>query len=182
MFLTVLHHFSDTTGSGPQDALTVGTDGNLYGTALASGPSNFNGLLYKMTPAGAFSRLFAFPRNTCFAPECYPLGANPWAGPTEASGQFYVLGNDYGPGGYGTVVRVDPSLPPDQSGTLVHAFDGPTGRIPTGRLVPGADGYFYGVTMAGGIEDEGTILSNRVGRIPPSKPSTTSCSRKVHFP
>ena len=128
--LTVLHHFSHETGRSPQDALTLGGDGNFYGTALASGLSNPAGLLYRITPAGVFSRLFAFPHNSCFPPECYPLGANPWAAPTELSGNFYALGNDYGPGGYGTVVRVDPALPPNQSGTLLHAFDGPSGRNP----------------------------------------------------
>ena len=63
------------------------------------------------------------------------------------AGQFYVLSHDYGPppGGYGAVVRVDPS----GAGHLVHAFSGgPDGGSPHLALTPGADGFLYGLTSA----------------------------------
>jgi hypothetical protein len=61
------------------------------------------------------------------------------------AGQFYVLGHDWGPppGGYGSVVRVDPS----GAGHLVHGFSGgPDGGSPHVALTPGTDGFLYGLT------------------------------------
>ena len=124
----------------PTDALTFGSDGSLYWTDFV------NSALRRMTPGGvpsSPSTVFTFPNTGCGGRECYPLGGRPWARPTEVAGQFYVLSHDYGPppGGYGAVVRVDPS----GAGHLVHAFSGgPDGGSPHLALTPGADGFCTG--------------------------------------
>ncbi len=145
--LQVLHNFfvSPATDRSPTDALTLGSDGNLYGTFNAGGDSNPAGAIFRLTPADEYSRAFTFPWNQCAEPECYPLGANPWAAATEANGNLYVLGAHYGPspGGYGTVVRVDST----GVGHLVHAFSGGSdGGYPHRALTLGGDGYLYGLT------------------------------------
>ncbi len=153
--LTVLHHFSSETGKHIQDTLTLGSDGNLYGTSIASGISNLAGLLFRITPAGEYSRVFTLPYDQCGGPECYPLGANPWAGPTEVGGAFYVLTNHAGPppGGYGSIVRVEPSV----AGTLIHGFSGGSdGGHPHRALVSGAGGFLYGLT--GGANQTGPTI------------------------
>jgi uncharacterized repeat protein (TIGR03803 family)/VCBS repeat-containing protein len=151
--LTVLDDFSPEKGLAPQDGLTA-SDGHLYGTSIASGPSNPAGALFRIAPGGGISRVFTFPWDGCADPQCYPQGANPWAAPTEVSGQFYVLGHDYGLGGGGTIVRADP----DGTGTLLHDFSGSNGSAPHRGLAPGADGALYGLTRGGGSQDMGTIF------------------------
>ena len=151
--LTVLDHFSPAKGFSPQDSLTL-SGGYLFGTALTSGTSNPAGALFRIAAGGTISRVFTFPWRLCPDPQCYPLGANPYAAPTVVSGSFYLLGHDYGKGGGGTIVRVTAS----GSGTLVRDFSGLNGRGPNRAMVLGADGSLYGVTRAGGTHDMGTIF------------------------
>jgi uncharacterized repeat protein (TIGR03803 family) len=150
---TVLDDFSPEKGSGPQDALTL-IDGYLYGTSIASGGANPAGALFRIAPGGTIWRVFTFPWDSCADPQCYPLGANPWAAPTDASGHFYVLGHDYGGGGAGTIVHVNP----DGTGILLHDFSGSDGSAPHRGLARGADGALYGVTRGGGSQDMGTVF------------------------
>ena len=42
--------------------------------------------------------------------------------------------------------------------TTIRSFNGPTGQAPTEALTRGNDGTFYGVTSAGGLNDEGTVF------------------------
>jgi uncharacterized repeat protein (TIGR03803 family) len=59
--LTVLHAFSgDWDGRSPQAALVQATDGALYGTAARDGPSS-TGTVFRVTAAGDFEVLYAFP-------------------------------------------------------------------------------------------------------------------------
>jgi len=41
---------------------------------------------------------------------------------------------------------------------ILHAFHGSDGRSPNGELLPGSDGNFYGTTMRGGTNDDGTVF------------------------
>lgn len=151
--LTVLDHFSAAKGSSPQDSLTP-SGAYLYGTSVASGTTNPAGALFRIAPGGTISRVFTFPWRSCPDLLCYPLGANPHAAPTVVSGNFYLLGHDYGKSGAGTIVRVTST----GLGTLIRDFSGSNGRGPNRALVLGADGSLYGVTRAGGTHDKGTIF------------------------
>ena len=81
-------------------------------------------------------------------------GASPYAGLVQATdGNFYgttYAGGTSGncQGGCGTVFRITPA------GTLttLHSFDWYDGASPTGALVQGNDGNFYGTTYGGGAE------------------------------
>lgn len=78
--LTTLHRLSNTDGhgTGPTAALTLGPDGNFYGTTEYGGAGETgylysgNGTVFVMTPAGQVTTLYKFP--TAFD------GANPYAG------------------------------------------------------------------------------------------------------
>ena len=50
--ITTLVSFNGTNGSGPEDALIMGSSGNLYGTTLSGGASNV-GTVFELTPAAA---------------------------------------------------------------------------------------------------------------------------------
>ena len=88
-------------------------------------------------------------------------GASPYAGLMQATdGNFYgttYAGGTSGncQGGCGTVFRITPA------GTLttLHSFDWYDGASPTGALVQGNDGNFYGTTYGGGAEPRvGTVF------------------------
>ena len=59
--LTILHNFvgAPNDAAYPRSGLTLGSDGNLYGTTLNGGKAN-GGTIYKLTPAGVFTILYNF--------------------------------------------------------------------------------------------------------------------------
>ena len=57
---------------------------------------------------------------------------------------------------------------PEQTFRTLESFDGTNGSYPTGSLVQGLDGSFYGTTLFGGAYGEGTVF-----RITPSGTLTT---------
>jgi len=62
--LTALYSFGGTPSDGqvPLAALTLGKDGNFYGTTSNGGPSGM-GIVFKMTPAGTETVIYAFGTN-----------------------------------------------------------------------------------------------------------------------
>ncbi len=58
--LTTLASFDRTNGSSPKGVLLEATDGNIYGTTSAGGPGNGGGTLFRISPGGIFTTLFAF--------------------------------------------------------------------------------------------------------------------------
>jgi uncharacterized repeat protein (TIGR03803 family) len=56
--LTLLHSFDGSDGLSPA-GVTLGTDGNFYGTAYGGGSNNL-GTLYKITSSGEFTKLHDF--------------------------------------------------------------------------------------------------------------------------
>src|SRR5208337_4131008 len=85
-------------------------------------------------------------------------------------GNFYgvtLLGGGGG-GGVGTVFKLTPSATTPWPLTVLHSFGGSDGENPQAGLVQGTDGYFYGITSAGGGYGSGTIF-----KITPSGTLTT---------
>lgn len=96
-----------TFGKGVIFRLT--SDGNFYGTES-------DGLyIYKITPTGAFSRLFTLTLST---------GDIVFAGLTQATdGKFYMASTDFGSGGVGTIF----SLTTGGAPAVIHPFSLSTG-------------------------------------------------------
>lgn len=104
--LTTLYQFCSKTnctdGDAPDGTLVEGTDGNFYGTTQGGGrPGCVNaatgitgcGTIFRITPAGKLTTLYAFcPQKNC------PDGAQPQAGLFQATD-----GNFYGTANYGGV-------------------------------------------------------------------------------
>jgi uncharacterized repeat protein (TIGR03803 family) len=143
--LTTLVNFNYGTGASPS-ALTLGKDGNFYGTAWHGG-SSFSGSVFKITAGGTLTTLVNFN---------YANGAYPQAGLTPGNdGNFYgttSAGGSTG-GNSGTVFQ----MTTNGALTTLNNFNGINGANPNG-LTLGSDGNFYGTTYAGGSGAEGTIF------------------------
>ncbi|TXH05613.1 MAG: hypothetical protein E6R07_02050 [Nevskiaceae bacterium] len=150
--------FTAADGSYPYAGLTQGRDGNLYGTTLSGGANNA-GTVYRLAPGGTPTTLYSFGANNTD-------GASPYSALVQGSdGNFYGTNSANGANGKGTVFQITSS----GALTTLHAFGaGSDGAEPSGTLVQGRDGSFYGTTQTGGAYGGGTLY-----KITPSGVITT---------
>jgi len=162
--LTLVHSFSggSNDGSDPYaSGLLKGSDGNFHGVTSGGGPNN-GGIVYKLTPAGDETIMYAFDSSAGF-------GFHPEGALVEDSD-----GNLYGgtqSGGYPrTAIDNQGASLTGQSGTIFEITAagnavqlsnfGPTdadGTNPFGAPIQGQDGNLYGVTTNGGANDAGVF-------------------------
>jgi uncharacterized repeat protein (TIGR01451 family) len=152
----VLHNFAGgATDAANPNGLTLGADGNFYGSASGGGASG-KGLVFSMTPEGVVTILYSFkgsPTDGSF-PESAPIrdAAGNLYGTTRDGGAFPCYG-----GGCGTVYK----LSPDGTETVLHNFAGAPndGANPqSGSLIQDSAGNFYATTLNGGTSDLGTVF------------------------
>jgi uncharacterized repeat protein (TIGR03803 family) len=141
--LTTLYSFSGADGANPA-GLVEAPDGNFYGTTDSDG-DNGSGTVFKITPSGALTTLYSF----CSRRKCAD-GSDPSALIQGTDGNFYGTTNSGGAGG-GTAFKITS----EGKLTTLYTFCAPTnncatGFYPSGGLVQGTDGNFYGVNSDGG--------------------------------
>ena len=151
---SVLYSFGNplnpSDGSTPVASLLQTRDGNFYGTTRAGGAYN-NGTIFKITPAGVETVLHSFGSvsGDGYAPVARLIqGKNGnFYGTTTATARSPHFG--------GTVFKVTPA----GAEAVLHAFGTAhdDGTRPWANLVQARDGNFYGTTMKGGTDDEGTV-------------------------
>jgi uncharacterized repeat protein (TIGR03803 family) len=148
--LTILHSFSagnyssvaftNADGAGPQASLTLGPNGNFYGTTYQGGTNGY-GTVFEVMTNGVFTNLYAFTGGND--------GGNPAGNLTQGpNGNFYGTTYYGGSNGYyGTVFEVT------TNGTLttLASFAGTNGGAPEAGLTLGPDGNFYGTTSDGTV-------------------------------
>jgi uncharacterized repeat protein (TIGR03803 family) len=129
---TLLHSFAGgaSDGANPTGGLTLGSDGNFYGTTQGGGAGS-EGVVFKMTTAGAVTVLHSFNDATD--------GAFPWSAPILASdGNFYGTASG-GANGNGLVYQITST----GTYTTIYPFDGVHGTYPIAAPTQGTDGFLY---------------------------------------
>jgi uncharacterized repeat protein (TIGR03803 family) len=151
---TVLYFFRGTADGGePNGGLVLGADGNFYGTTNSGGLANSYcgldgcGVVFKITPGGAETAIYAFGGQT-------DDGVFPSSLVQGTDGDFYGTTDIGGQPNVGTVFRVTST----GAETLLHSFAGGNdGKEPQAPLVQGNDGSFYGTTYFGGISTNNPV-------------------------
>lgn len=147
--VTVLHTFaptsSGTDGSYPFTGVVQATDGNFYGTTAGGGT------LYKVTSSGVFTALYNLP------PPPPSLILFPVATLVQATdGNVYGTATAGGATNLGSIFK----LTPDGEFTTLYSFTGGAdGKTPQAALIQGANGDFFGTTIAGGAFGYGTVFT-----------------------
>ena len=158
---TTLYSFgaSPTDGIVPT-SLIQASDGNFYGTTASGGANHCVnipqagsncGTVFRLSPAGIETVLYSFGASPSD-------GVEPSRGLVEGiDGNFYGTTADGGDNtcsstglthSCGTVFKITPA----GVETVLHSFGSSTadGIAPTGGLIQGSDGAFYGTTSSGG--------------------------------
>ena len=147
--ITTLCDFNGALGAQPQGGLTLGSDGNFYGTASDGGADGY-GTIFVMTPAG-----------TCSSSPLYTFtggndGGEPIAPPIEGidSNYYGTTASQTGESTAGTIYKVT------RKGvfTALHTCTGTDCNSFQGPLTLAADGNFYGTSEQGGSAGQGNIF------------------------
>jgi uncharacterized repeat protein (TIGR03803 family) len=144
----IIYSFTGTATDGafPTGGLTLGTDGNFYGTTQQGGAHQM-GTAFKVTPTGTITILHSF--------NAFVDGAFPWGPPILASdGNFYGTTSGGGINGHGVVYKMTTS----GTVTKIYQFDVTHGFSPIAPPTQGLDGFLYIPVSEGGTLYCGTIL------------------------
>jgi len=144
--LTTVYNFCALTscadGVYPQGGVTLGFDGNFYGTTAEGSPYG-SGTAFKVTPTGTLTTLYTFTDGSD--------GGDPLYAPLQGQdGNTYGVAT-FGGTSYGTFYRITPSRVFKAWG--FGYTDGYEPNLPT----EGTDGNFYGTTVYGGTNNLGVV-------------------------
>lgn len=135
-------------GSQPWGGLTLGNDGNLYGTTEWGG-TLASGTVFKLTPAGALTTLWTFDNAADGAAPWYPMIQG-------LDGSFYGTSYTQYAGDYGAFFKLVPTATPPYKESVPVDFNYTNGSEPN-LPVQGTDGNFYGSAYGGGTDNLGLI-------------------------
>ena len=144
-------------GSDPSAGLIQATDGNFYGTTVDGGANCEPvgcGTVFKITPSGTLITLYSF----CSQTNCAD-GANPYAGLIQATdGNFYGTTSGFATGTNSTVFKITPSGTLTTLYTFCSQPNCADGSNLHAGLIQATDGNFYGTTVYGGANGDGTVF------------------------
>ncbi len=158
--VTALHHFDCVArpddGCMPEAGLTLGRDGELYGSTTQGGKYNPGqhvgaGAIFRITIAGKITLLHSFALGE--EAGCVPASKLVQAQDGTFYGTTYYGGHARGENGSGTVFAMSP-----QGGIAVlHRFGGGDDGHTRATLARAPNGLLYGTTPFGGRFSGGTV-------------------------
>jgi uncharacterized repeat protein (TIGR03803 family) len=141
-------------GSFPYGAVLFDRWGNIYGTTYYGGANNI-GAVYELSPFGLSAEweervIYSFQGGTD--------GNSPISNLVfDRAGNLYGTTSEGGLGS-GTIFKLSPVGGGQWTETVVHLFQGPPdGAFPYNGIVVDRFGNFYGATVHGGENDDGSI-------------------------
>jgi uncharacterized repeat protein (TIGR03803 family) len=152
-FKTLYSFLGAPDGSFPYGALLFDAAGNLYGTTYYGG-TNGLGAVYKLSPndVGEWSEtvLYSFKTGSDGNSSISNLVS-------DAAGNLYGTTSEGGLGS-GTIFKLTPGQNESWTESIAHSFQGsPDGAFPYAGMVAGSAGSFFGATVHGGDDGDGTI-------------------------
>ena len=130
-------------GASPYGGLTYAQDGNYYGMTYVGGTSDA-GAIYSVSPSGQFSPVYSF----CTTKPCENV--NPAATLMQsANGKLY--GTSYDGNLYGAIFEFRNGVGVKNLYNFCQLAECADGYFPSGALLQGTDGNFYGTTTSGGV-------------------------------
>jgi uncharacterized repeat protein (TIGR03803 family) len=161
--LTTLYSFCsqrDCTDGHNPNGLTIGSNGNLYGTTAVGG-ANGNGTVFEVSGAGELTTLYSF----CSQPDCTD-GTIPTAGVVEATnGNFYGTTSEGGAYGHGTVFKITPGAKLTTLYSFCSQVNCADGVSPNAGLIQATNGNFYGTTSGNGDLEAGAYSNGTIFEI-----------------
>lgn len=181
--LTTLYSFCSqahcTDGDDPSVGLTLGPNGNLYGSTNFGGANCLKkhgcGTIFEITLAGQLTTVYSFcPEDKC------TNGVSPSALVLGTDGNFYGTASNGGGTaicasgvGCGTVFKMTPAGTLTALYTFCLSSNCTDGKNPKAGLVQASNGNFYGTTAAGGTNCDYFGGCGTVFEITPSGDLTT---------
>ena len=147
---------SYTTGVATIDN-TPGTEG--LATTHAPGTANITAVVGLITSSNSTLTVQTVSESVLYSLSGGSDGGNPYGSLIQASdGNLYGMTNGGGAYGSGAVIQV--TLAGTES--VLYSFGasgGGDGAMPTGSLIQGSDGNFYGMTSGGGANGAGAVIT-----------------------
>ena len=126
-------------GCSFRGSLAEGSDGNFYGQTAVGGVNDRAGVIFKLSPNGAYAKLHD---------NSPALGTNGRGGLIVSGGVLYGTMEGGGSSGGGVVFSMNIA---GSNYTVLHSFAGSgDGQYPYAKLCLASDGYLYGTTYDGG--------------------------------
>jgi uncharacterized repeat protein (TIGR03803 family) len=153
--IKTIFNFNGKNGNYVYSPLVQDSAGNFYGTTF-NGGANDTGVIFKLTPKGAYTRLRDFD-----ASGCNNSGANPGAGLAFGTdGNLYGVATNGGANCAGTIFQISTS---GSGFSKLVDFTGMGGSAPGANPYAGlalnTNGTFYGLTIDGGANEDGVYFS-----------------------
>ena len=169
--LTVLHRYIGSDLQNVSGALTLGRDGNLYGTTSAGG-ANGGGSVFRITLDGTLTVLHSFdlPNGNRTANYSTLLEDR------NTPGVFYGTSSDFGDFEFGIAFQITA----DGMFTVLHSFNGDDGSLPNTPLAQGREATSTAPLLAAPLAPMGSFTSS--ARREPSRSCTASTSKMGSCP
>ena len=152
-FKTIYSFKGQPDAGFPYGGLLFDPDGNLYGTTYYDGANNL-GAVYKLSP----QQTGEWKERVLYSFRGGRDGQNSISNLVfDAAGNLYGTTSEGGLGS-GVIFKLAPQPNGRFSESVVHTFQGPPdGAFAYNGMVPDGAGNFYGATVHGGDDDDGSV-------------------------